>query len=165
MWRALKLDRSLYEEVEHDESASRQVIVVVAVVAAAQALGLSLTSLILGERLGGILVGAILEFFVTLVGLFIWSYLIYLVGTKLFKGVATQQETWRTAGFARSPGLFFIIPFVGILVNLWLVIAQVVAAREALDVSTGRAIATCIISFIPYVLMLATIEALLMVFM
>ncbi|MBI3023628.1 MAG: YIP1 family protein [Thaumarchaeota archaeon] len=106
MWRALKLDRSLYEEVEHDESASRQVIVVVAVVAAAQALGLSLTSLILGERLGGILVGAILEFFVTLVGLFIWSYLIYLVGTKLFKGVATQQETWRTAGFARSPGLF-----------------------------------------------------------
>ncbi|MBI3023627.1 MAG: hypothetical protein HYY68_07890 [Thaumarchaeota archaeon] len=46
-----------------------------------------------------------------------------------------------------------------------MVIAQVVAAREALDVSTGRAIATCIKSFIPYVLLLATIEALLMVFM
>lgn len=39
------------------------------------------------------------------------------------------------------------------------------AAREALDVSTGRAIATCIISFIPYVLLLATIEVLLMIFM
>lgn len=163
MWRAIKLDRSLYEEVEHDESASRQVIAVVAIVAVAQALGRSLTNLILGESLGAILVSAILEFFVTLVGLFIWSYLIYLVGTRLFKGVATQQEAWRTAGFARSPGLFFIIPFVGLLVNLWLVIAQVRAAREALDISTGRAIATCVISFIPYALLLATIEALLLI--
>ena len=161
MWRAIKLDRNLYEEVEHDENASKQVIAVIGLVSIAQAIGLSLTNRILGEGLTRILVRGVLEFVITLVGLVIWSYLVYLVGTRLFKGVATQQETWRTAGFARSPGVFLVIPFVGLFVNIWLIIAQAIAVREALDVPTGRAILTCIISFIPYVLLLGIVEILL----
>ena len=93
-----------------------------------------------------------------LIGWFIWSYITYFIGTRLFKGPktkATYGELLRCIGFSNSPGTLRIlsfIPIVGVIIafvaGLWSLVAMVIAVRQALDFSTGRAIATCIVGFI-----------------
>lgn len=152
MLRAIKLQRSLYEEVEHDPRASIQGVYVIAIASLAQAIGRALDKYLTGETLGNIFIPGVLGFIETVVGLAIWSYLLYLIGTRVFKGVATPSEVWRTTSYARSPGVFLIIPFVGPLANLWILVAYVIAARQALDLSTGRTIVAAIVSAIPFLI-------------
>ena len=84
----------------------------------------------------------------------------YLIGTKLLGGVATWGELLRTIGFAQSPGvlmIFGIIPILGglvrIIVMIWLLIAGIVAIRQALDFSTGKAVVTAVIGWVTLVLL------------
>ena len=67
---------------------------------------------------GGILIGSIMA----LVGWYVWAYLTYLIGTKLFPEPQTRAdhgELLRTIGFASAPGL---IRVVGIIPGLaWVV--------------------------------------------
>jgi len=160
MIRAMKLDAALYEEVEVNEEATKQVIGVIAIVSICSGIGLGLSALLMGRYVGSIVSGIILDFIMTLASLAIWGYLIYIVGTKLFGGQATFKETWRCSGFAFSPGVFHIIPLIGAIASIWIIVAQVIAARQALDVSTGKAVAACIVSFIPYAILRVLIGAL-----
>ena len=154
MVRALKLDRALYREVEHDPKASAQGLIIIVIVSVFQAAGRFFDNLILGLPLVGLFSQAIAGFLETVIGLAIWSYLLYFIGTKVFKGVATPQEVWRTTSFARSPGIFFIIPFIGtIIASVWILIAYFIAAKEALDLSTGRTLAAALISFLPFLVL------------
>lgn len=139
---AALLDAGTYEEVEHDGGATGQAAAVVAMTAAAQAIGASgagLTALV-GAALGA------------LVGWGVWAGVTYLIGDKLFGGTATWGELLRTLGFAQSPNVLAvlgILPFVGWLVDavlfLWILVAGVVAIRQALDFGTGRAILTAVV--------------------
>lgn len=145
--RALTLNPTLYEEVEADQSATTQALIVVIIVAIANAAGL----LIGHGGPGGILTGVVSA----LVGWVVWSYVTYWIGTKLFDGVATPGELLRTLGFAQTPRIFNIlafIPIVGGLIRLvvffWLLVAGVIAIRQALDFSTGKAIATAIVGWL-----------------
>ena len=98
----------------------------------------------------------------SIIGWLAWSFFAYILGTRVFKGPetsATWGELLRTIGFSNSPGvlrLFSFIPFLrGIIsfgATVWALIAGVIAVRQALDFSTGRAIATCIVGWIIYVL-------------
>ncbi len=153
MKRAMKLDTKLYEEVEHDPFANRQGLLIIAIVSIAQAVGRGLERGIVGETVGNILVTGFFGFLETIIGLAIWSYILYFIGTRLFRGVATMQEVWRCTSFARSPGIFFIIPFFGFLVNIWILVAYLIGARTALDISTGRTLIAALISAIPFLLM------------
>lgn len=152
MLRAMKLQSSLYEEVEHDPRANIQGVYVIAIASLAQAIGRSLDEYLTGGSLSSIFVPAILGFIETAIGLAIWSYLLYLIGTRVFKGVATPSEVWRTTSYARSPGVLLAIPIIGPLVNIWILIAYVIAARQALDLSTGRTIVAAIVSAIPFII-------------
>lgn len=94
------------------------------------------------------------------IGWLLWSGVTYLIGTKLLGGTATWSELLRTIGFAQSPGVLYVIgviPLLGWLANLvvafWVLIAVIVAIRQALDFSTGRAILTALIGFIPYLIL------------
>jgi hypothetical protein len=90
----------------------------------------------------------------------IWSLITYHVGTKFFKGPqtkATYGELLRTIGFAATPGvllIFVFIPFVGgiisFLVWIWMLVAMVIAVRQALDFTTGRAIGTVLVGGVVY---------------
>jgi len=164
MIRAMKLDAALYEEVEVDEEAAKQVIGVIAIVSICSAIGLGLSALLMGRHsavgFGFVVSEIILDFILTLGSLAIWAYLIYIVGTKIFGGQATFKETWRCSGFAFSPGVFHIIPLIGAIASIWIIVAQVIAARQALDVSTGKAVAACIVSFIPYAIITVAIRVL-----
>ena len=67
---------------------------------------------------------------------------------------------WGAACSARSPGVFYIIPFIGTLANLWMIYTNIIAAKQALDVSTGRAILASIVSFIPYLIIIGIVQLL-----
>jgi hypothetical protein len=141
---AALLDVATYEEVEHDEQATGQAAVVVIIVAVCSAIGAIWRggpSIILAP------VGAILAWL-------LWSAVTYVIGDKLLGGTATWGELLRTLGFAQSPGVFMIfgiIPLLGgivrIAVALWLLVAGIVAIRQALDFSTGKAVLTAIIGW------------------
>ena len=143
---AARLDVNTYEEVEADQSATGQAALVVAIVAIASAIGS------LGE--GGI--GIVTGLLSAIVGWLLWAGITYVIGDKLFGGTATWGELLRTLGFAQAPGVLLvlgIIPLLGGLVQavvgIWMLVAGIIAIRQALDFSTGRAILTAIIGWIP----------------
>ena len=142
---AARLDISTYEEVEADKTATGQAAGVVALVAVAQAIGAA------GEGTLGIVAGLGGAMF----GWLIWAGITYLIGAKLFGGTATWGELLRTLGFAQAPGVLYvlgIIPLLGGLVRIalaiWILIAGIIAIRQALDFSTGKAILTAVLGWL-----------------
>ena len=164
MVRAAKLDINLYEEVEADTTATGQAFLAVILVSLATGIGAGISyGLITKEGiwfLWGILVGLV----TSIIGWLAWSFLAYVIGTRVFKGPhtsATWGELLRAIGFSNSPGalrIFSFIPFLGGLISfgasVWALIAGVIAVRQALDFSTGRAIVTCMVGWIIYMLIL-----------
>ena len=89
----------------------------------------------------------------------LWSIITYFVGVNVFKGTATVGDLLRTLGFAQAPGVLYvigIIPFLGGLVSfavaIWILIAGIIAIRQALDISTGKAVITAIIGWLVLVI-------------
>ena len=150
MIRAAKLDKNLYEEVEVDTGAMGQALTVVIISSVAAGIG----SLHMGG-FSGVLLGIVMA----LVGWFIWAYLTFIIGTKMLPTPETRTnygELLRTIGFSSSPGIIRvigIIPGISGLVfmvsGIWMLVAMVIAVRQALDyTSTWRAVGVCIIGWI-----------------
>ena len=150
MIRAAKLDVNFYEQVEADKGSFGQAMAVVVLSSIAAGIGS------VGQAgVVGILTGTI----AALIGWYIWAYLTYFIGTKFLAEPQTKAdygELLRTIGFSSSPGvirILGIIPGLNVIVNLvagvWMLVAMVVAVRQALDYnSTGRAVGVCIIGWI-----------------
>ncbi|MCK5014919.1 MAG: hypothetical protein KAS66_13995, partial [Candidatus Omnitrophica bacterium] len=76
---------------------------------------------------------------------------------------ADHGELLRTIGFSSSPGLIRVLGIIPIFTKLvftvagiWMLIAMVIAVRQALDYkSTGRAVGVCIIGWIIQAIFLA----------
>ena len=150
MIRAAKLDVNVYEEVEADKSAMGQAMWVVVLSSVAAGIGSIGTT-----GIYGLLIGTI----VALIGWFVWAFITYFVGTKILSEPQTSAyygELLRTIGFSSSPGVIRvlgIIPFLGWIINIiagiWMLIAMVIAVRQALDYkSTGRAVGVCLIGWV-----------------
>ena len=150
MIRAAKLDVDLYEEVEADQGALRQAMLVVVLSSVAAGIGS------FGQGgLGGVLIGTI----AAIAGWYIWAYLTYFIGTRLLPEPQTKAdhgELLRTIGFSSAPGLIRvlgIIPWLTEIVfyiaSIWMLVAMVIAVRQALDYeSTWRAVGVCVIGWI-----------------
>ena len=147
--RACKLDVSLYEEVEADKTATFQAALVVVLSSLAAGVG----ALSLGAS--NFLMAPILS----LVSWYIWAYLIYFIGAKLFPEQNTKADhgqLLRTIGFSSAPGLIRIFGFTPDLMSItfigagiWMLVAMVIAVRQALDYeSTWRAIGVVVIGFL-----------------
>ncbi|MFC1984443.1 Yip1 family protein [Chloroflexota bacterium] len=162
--RAAKLDVNLYEEVEADTAANGQAFLVVILASLATGIGIGIAGLfkIAGVwSIWGLLIGLTGSIIVWLA----WSFLAYLIGTKIFKGSdtsATMGELLRAIGFSISPGIlgiFVFMPVVGGIVwfgaSIWVLIAGVVAVRQALDFPIGRAIVTCLVSWFACILIVS----------
>ncbi|MDQ3697822.1 MAG: YIP1 family protein [Gemmatimonadota bacterium] len=149
---AAMLDVATYEEVEADTTATGQAATVVAIVAVCAAIG--------GARGGG--GGVIAGLIGAVLGWLVWSGVTYLIGDKLLGGTATWGELLRTIGFAQAPGVLYIlgiVPILGGLVRLavfiWILAAGIIAIRQALDFSTGKAIATALLGWIAVVIIMS----------
>jgi len=146
---AATLNIDTYEEVEADESATMQAAAVVAMVAVASAVG----------SVGGGSTSIIAAPIAQIVGWLIWAGVTYLIGDKILGGTATWGELLRTLGFAQSPGLlyfFAIVPLLGgpirFIVGIWMLVAGIIAIRQALDFSTGKAILTAVIGWLAMII-------------
>jgi hypothetical protein len=161
MMGAAQLNNDVYEDVERDVDATSQAAIVVLIVAVSSAIGQ-----LLEGGIGGLVVGFIGAF----ASWIVWSAVTYWVGKTLFRTENTRVtlgQMLRTLGFAQSPGVLNflgIVPGVGPLVLLataiWTIVAGVVAIRQAMDFSTGRAIGTGLVSFIPVAIIVGLVLAL-----
>jgi len=156
--RACKLDVSLYEEVEADTSATFQaalVVVLSSLAAGVGALHLGASNFIIGPLL-------------SLVSWYVWAYIIYFIGAKLFPEPTTKAnhgELLRTIGFSSAPGLIRVFGFTPELMSItfigsgiWMLIAMIIAVRQALDYqSTWRAIGVVVIGFLIQAILLVMI--------
>lgn len=147
---ALMLDASVYEEVEHDPSALGQAVGVVALAALATAIGSPAV-----HGVGGFFAQLISSVIAWLLG----TAVIWLIGVVAMKCTSDYLELLRTLGFTQAPILIsvvgiirFIAPLVGLVAGVWALIAYVIGVRQALDVSTGRAIVVCVIALAIYFL-------------
>jgi hypothetical protein len=142
----LKLDSNTFEEIEHDENATTQALIIVAIVALISALGSGIGSSIGGGSFIGNFISTLIWGFV---GWLLWSVVTYFVGTALFKGQATVGEMLRVIGFAYAPQFISIIPCIGWIIGLiWTLAAGFVAVRQGLDLDNMKAFFTIVIGFI-----------------
>ena len=159
MIRAAKLDAQLYEEVEADQGAMGQARAVVILSAVAAGIGNFSQG-----GIGGIVVLSV----AALVSWYIWAFLTYMIGTRLLPEPGTRAdlgELLRTLGFASAPGLIRVLGIVPgftqlvfMVAGLWMLIAMVIAVRQALDYeSTLRAVGVCLIGWIAQAFLLGIV--------
>jgi hypothetical protein len=166
MIRAIRLDKTFFEEVEHDTSYNQDALGVVILVSLIGAIGNFLGSLITGRgffaAIGGLIAGIVMA----VLGYFLWVFVAHWVGTSFFKGSGERGEVQRAFGFAYSPQILNIlsfIPCVGWLISLvawvWSVAAGFVAIRQSLDQDDTNALLTVIVSAVVVFIVLAVLGA------
>jgi Yip1-like protein len=147
---AAALDPAIYEEVEADPAAIGQAMTVV--VLSSLSIGFGATGF------GGSL--AAMPFFtsVALMSWAAWALVTFEIGSRLMAAPETRVtlgQLLRTIGFAATPGMISALGFmpgltipVFIVASVWMLMAMVVAVRQALDSSTARAIAVCVLGWV-----------------
>ena len=133
VFRAIKIDIDLYEEVEADKSATIQagmVVVLSSLAAGVGAIHLGVSNLLLAPLL-------------SLLSWYVWAYIIYFVGVKIFPDPETKSdhgELLRTIGFSSAPGIIRVFGFTPTLMTVtfigsafWMLACMVVAVKSALD--------------------------------
>lgn len=139
--RAMRLDASLYDEVEGGETYDREswlVVILISLLTAiigaiAMAVGGSETGQAAGRGVGtliGLLVTSLLAFILSV-------FVTWLIG-KLLGGHGSFGELRRAMAYAYSPNIFNAIPCVGLLVIFWYMATTFIAVRQAHDISNGR---------------------------
>lgn len=145
MFRAAKLDGSLFEEIINDPSTYAQSIWVVAILAMATGYGMF-------GRAGVTAVNSCLV--TTFFAWYFWAFSLYFVSTYLFRNSITKTDRKtiiRVVAFASAPGIFRLLGVIpqtsGILfivTSLWIIAASVVGIKIAFKIShTGLAIFIC----------------------
>lgn len=145
---ALRLDVATFEDVEADSRATSQALIVVILSSLAGGVGLGGT---IGVTLGSLMVSTL----GSLIAWVAWALLIYYLGAYVFPQPQTRADPGqllRTIGFAAAPGLLrplvlvpVVRPVIFVVVSVWMLMAMVVAVRQALDyTSTWRALGVCL---------------------
>ena len=158
IFRAIKIDVELYEEVERDKSSTIQagfVVVLSSMAAGVGALQLGASNFVLAPIF-------------SLISWYVWAYIIYFVGVKLFPEKNTKSnhgELLRTIGFSSAPGLIRVfgvtpdlmaVTFIGSA--FWMLACMVVGVRAALDYkSLWRALGVVIVAWLFQAILLFTI--------
>jgi hypothetical protein len=155
---AIALDPAAYEDVESDRRATSWACLTVILASVGEGVAL--------RAQGGLVTIAMMSA-VALMGWAAWALLTFEVGARLLPGARTHSdvgELLRTLGFAAAPGLIAYLTLVpGMMMpvliasRLWMLLAMVVAVRQALDyTSTWRAVAVCLVGWLlTYAIILA----------
>ena len=158
---AMALDTAIYEEVENDPTATAQAFTVVVISSLAAGVG----ARGFAENSVGVIA------FVSIVSLLAWAawaLVTFEVGARILPGRQTRADVGqllRTIGFASAPGVLRVLGVLpGVTVPVfaatavWMLVAMVVAVRQALDYrSTGRAVAVGLLGWVLSLLMVGVI--------
>ena len=133
IYRSVKIDPDVFDEVQKDKNATVSAGIVVVLSSLAAGVGAS--------HLGS--VNFYLAPALSLATWFVWAYIVYFVGVKLFpdlKTKTTQQALLRSIGFSSAPGMIRIFGFNEDLMTVtfigsafWMVACMVVAVKQTLN--------------------------------
>ena len=149
IYRSIKIDPQLFDEVKKDKKATIQAAVVVVLSSTAAGVGaiqLGATSFFLAPAL-------------SLISWFVWAHIVYFVGVKLFPDIKTKTShsaLLRTIGFSSAPGIIRIFGFNSDLMTVtfigsafWMLACMVVAVKQTLSYQTlWKALVVVIISWL-----------------
>ena len=148
IYRSIKIDPEVFDEVQKDKNATIAAGIVVVLSSLAAGIGAS--------HLGTI--NFFLAPVLSLVTWFVWAYIIYFVGVKLFpdlKTKTTHLALLRSIGFSSAPGMIRIFGFNGDLMTVmfvgsafWMLVCMVVAVKQTLNYkSLWKALGVVIIAW------------------
>ena len=146
--RSVKIDPEVLNDVQKDKNATLSAGIVVLLSSTAAGIG--------ATSLGG--GNFILAPIFSLISWFVWAYIVYFVGVKLFpdpKTKTTQFALLRAIGFSSAPGIIRIFGFNESLMAVtfigsafWMLVCMIVAVRETLNYkSLWKALGVVIISW------------------
>ena len=160
IFRSVKIDPEVFNEVQKDKKATLSAALVVLL--SSTAAGIGATSLGTGNF--------ILAPIFSLISWFVWAYIVYFVGVKLFpdpRTKTTQFALLRAIGFSSAPGMIRIFGFNESLMTVtfvgsafWMLACMIVAVRETLNFrSLWKALGVVIIAWFVQAFILLTIVA------
>jgi len=150
--RIIRLDFSVFKEIESDPNATTEAAIVVAAATLLSALGSAFGS-------GRATHAPVPAFFSSLIGgllgWVVWAAVTHFVGKTLYQSGGTFQSMLRVLGYASAPqclGILGFIPCFGALATLagavLSLMAGVMAIREGLDVDTTQAIIVAVVGWV-----------------
>ena len=148
VFRSIKIDPDVYDEVQKDKTATLSAAIVVVIS--------SLAAGIAAKQLGAS--SFIFAPILSLLSWFVWAYIVYFVGVKLFpdpKTKTTHAALLRAIGFSSAPGIIRVFGFTPELMTvtfigsaLWMLACMVVAVRQTLNFkSLWKALGVVIMSW------------------
>ena len=148
VYRSIKIDPDVYDEVKKDKNATLSAGIVVVIS--------SLAAGVAAKQLGAS--SFIFAPILSLVSWFVWAYIVYFVGVKLFPDVKTKTThaaLLRAIGFSSAPGIIRVFGFTPELMTvtfigsaLWMLACMVVAVRQTLNFkSLWKALGVVIMSW------------------
>jgi hypothetical protein len=161
VFRSIKIDPDVYDEVQKDKTATLPAAIVVVIS--------SLAAGIAAKQLGAS--SFIFAPILSLVSWFVWAYIVYFVGVKLFpdaKTKTTHAALLRAIGFSSAPGIIRVFSFTPELMTvtfigsaLWMLACMVVAVRQTLNFkSLWKALGVVVMSWFVQAFALISILAL-----
>src|SRR6266540_5616911 len=114
MMRAFRGEVALYEEVEKDDNATTEAVIVVALGSLSVGVGQALSQMVTGRPSGGA-VGIVVSVIVVLAIFAVFSAVVYFVGTRLFGAEATWNEVLNTLGYAYTHNILGIVRVVPVI--------------------------------------------------
>jgi len=165
IFRSIKIDPEVYDEVQKDKNATLSAAIVV--VASSLAAGIA------AKQLGAN--SFIFAPILSLLSWFVWAYIVYFVGVKLFPDPKTKTShaaLLRAIGFSSAPGIIRVFSFSPELMTvtfigsaLWMLACMVVAVRQTLNYkSLWKALGVVIMSWFVQAFALISILALTKIF-
>ena len=170
MFRAAMLDPLVFDEIKEDRDATTQAVQVVIIVGVIGVIS-SLVQTLNAPAETSVFTNVATSVATAVLGWLLWAFLAYLLGTGVFGGTASYLEMLRAIAFAQSPSVISIlsVPLVfipaagtilggllGLAAALWVLIVDVIATRQTLGISTGKAmIITIIVTIVMVVTFLA----------
>jgi hypothetical protein len=148
IYRSIKIDPEVFDEVQKDKNATIAAGIVVVLSSLAAGIGAS--------HLGA--VNFFLAPVLSVVTWFIWAYIVYFVGVKLFpdlKTKTTHSALLRSIGFSCAPGMIRVFGFNEDLMTVtfigsafWMLACMVVAVKQTLNYkSLPKALGVVIIAW------------------
>lgn len=156
MWRVARLDRNTIEDLKSDSRATPQAIAIVILVGLSYGLGSGLS---VGATLDVLLFALVSGILLGLLTGFLWLSLTFVLGTKLFRGVANYWGLARPFFFAWSPGLLFVLmsvptPLIQGLARAaataWTIISSVFAVKHGMGLETQQSLTIFILVFLVF---------------
>ena len=161
IYRSIKIDPEVFDEVQKDKNAT--IAAGVVVVLSSLAAGIAASHL-----------GAVNFLFAPVLSLatwFVWTYIVYFVGVKLFPDIKTRtthQALLRSIGFSSAPGMIRVLGFNEDLMTVmfvgsafWMLTCMVVAIKQTLNYkSLWKALGVVIIAWFIQAFLLIVILAL-----